>query len=253
MAGRSLAYPVDPHMAGLDQRGGAGTGFDQTRMPQPFVETLALHTAPKSGLILAARGHLLLERGEFGERRIRIGGTIALARVRARRILPMRRAAFPAPVTVASTAVTPLVASTFTGCIVAVARLAAIAVVVAALALEALTRPAVLVLALVRTTFACRRAIGSNTAGGGLIGPGFAKIAVTVAPPMMLAALALAAFAGNRFTACRSRGCAFRRTFVTAMMSLAIMARRTALVGAAAGTPDLDQFGLSRRGGCSFR
>jgi hypothetical protein len=32
-------------MAGLDQRSSLGTGFDHPRMPQPFIETLALqHT-----------------------------------------------------------------------------------------------------------------------------------------------------------------------------------------------------------------
>jgi hypothetical protein len=35
-------------MAGFDQRGGAGAGFYHPRMPQPFIETLALQTTPKA-------------------------------------------------------------------------------------------------------------------------------------------------------------------------------------------------------------
>jgi hypothetical protein len=33
-------------MAGLYQRGGAGAGLHNPRMPQPFVETLALQATP---------------------------------------------------------------------------------------------------------------------------------------------------------------------------------------------------------------
>ena len=53
-------------------------------------------------LILAAGGELLLERGQLGKRRIRIDRTIAVARARAGRILPMRRPA----VALVATAVT---------------------------------------------------------------------------------------------------------------------------------------------------
>jgi hypothetical protein len=35
-------------MTGLDQRGGAGAGFYHPRVPQPFVETLALQTPTTS-------------------------------------------------------------------------------------------------------------------------------------------------------------------------------------------------------------
>ena len=46
MAGRLLAHAVDADMAGLDQRGGAGAGLDHPRVPQPFIETLALQATP---------------------------------------------------------------------------------------------------------------------------------------------------------------------------------------------------------------
>jgi len=46
VAGRLLANPIDADMAGLDQRGGAGAGLHDPRMPQPFIETLALQTTP---------------------------------------------------------------------------------------------------------------------------------------------------------------------------------------------------------------
>ena len=73
---------------------------------------------------------------------------------------------------------------------------------------------------------------------------------MTVAPsvPVPLALGAVAGFAGRGF-ACDGRlggGCGAIRT----AMPVAIMARRPALVGAATGPPDLDQFGLGGRGGC---
>jgi hypothetical protein len=65
-------------MAGFDQRSRAAAGFHHPRVPQPFVETLALQSSPISqrrpavppalALILAVGGgQLLLERGELGE------------------------------------------------------------------------------------------------------------------------------------------------------------------------------------------
>ena len=45
VTGGFLPYAVDTNMAGLDQRSSLGTSFDHPRMPQPFIETLALqHT-----------------------------------------------------------------------------------------------------------------------------------------------------------------------------------------------------------------
>src|SRR5580700_683893 len=65
--------------------------------------------------VLPVGGHLLLERGQLGERRIRIDRTITLARGGARGILPMRWTAFPA----ASVAVTPRPATLVASALVA--------------------------------------------------------------------------------------------------------------------------------------
>src|SRR5579863_7273716 len=107
-------------------------------MPQPFVETLALHATPR-GLVLAVRRHLLLERGELCERRIRIGRTIALARRSARRILPVRWTAFPATAVASAAALVP---SALTARIVAIAELGLVAIL-APLAVEAIARPGI--------------------------------------------------------------------------------------------------------------
>src|ERR1700723_2142912 len=47
VTGRGLAHAVDAHVARPYERGGTGSGFHQPRMPQPFVETLALHATPR--------------------------------------------------------------------------------------------------------------------------------------------------------------------------------------------------------------
>jgi hypothetical protein len=41
-------------MTGLDQRGRAGAGFHDPRMPQPFIETLALQATPIGGPTLVS-------------------------------------------------------------------------------------------------------------------------------------------------------------------------------------------------------
>jgi hypothetical protein len=46
MTRRLLSRPVDADVAGLDQRSGAAAGPDHPRVPQPFVETLALQATP---------------------------------------------------------------------------------------------------------------------------------------------------------------------------------------------------------------
>src|ERR1700733_9676533 len=62
-----------------------------------FLMRTGTHFARKRYLrVLAAAGQLFPERRELGERRIGIDRTITLARPRTRRILPMRRTAFPA-------------------------------------------------------------------------------------------------------------------------------------------------------------
>ncbi len=100
MARRLLAHAVDADMAGLDQRGSAGAGFHHPRMPQPFIETLTLqrhltartcHCASLQSLRPAAS--CSLQRRQFGERRIGIGGAVAFARCGAGGPRPMRRTA----------------------------------------------------------------------------------------------------------------------------------------------------------------
>src|SRR4030088_2888874 len=46
MARRHFARAIDADMARLDQRGRAGAGLHHPRVPQPFIETLALQTTP---------------------------------------------------------------------------------------------------------------------------------------------------------------------------------------------------------------
>jgi hypothetical protein len=41
-------------VTGLDQRGRAGAGFDDPRMPQPFIETLALQITPLEDFLVDA-------------------------------------------------------------------------------------------------------------------------------------------------------------------------------------------------------
>src|ERR1700684_4463245 len=108
--------------------------------------------------VLASGGQLFPKRGELRKRRIGIDRTITLARVRTRRILPMRRTAFPAAsvaIATASAAATlapALVAST----VFAVAELAFIPVSAVPFAIDAIAwRPALLAI----TRLPCRRAI----------------------------------------------------------------------------------------------
>src|SRR5580704_10009172 len=57
--------------------------------------------APSGLMILAAGGELLLERRQFGERRVGIDGTLAFARRCAGRIGPVRRTAARAAIAIA--------------------------------------------------------------------------------------------------------------------------------------------------------
>ena len=52
VTGRLLAHAVDADMAGFDERSGTGAGFYDPRMPQPFVETLALQMSPLKRVLL---------------------------------------------------------------------------------------------------------------------------------------------------------------------------------------------------------
>src|SRR5580765_8066611 len=45
MAWSLLAHAIDADVAGLDQRGGAGARLYHPRVPQPFIETLAIQIA----------------------------------------------------------------------------------------------------------------------------------------------------------------------------------------------------------------
>ena len=77
-----LPLAIDADLSAFDQRSGTGTGFDDPGMPQPFIETLSIQSSTQtrtfSALLLAAQ--LLLERSEFGERRIRIDRSVAITR-----------------------------------------------------------------------------------------------------------------------------------------------------------------------------
>src|SRR5581483_6508477 len=162
----------------------------------------------------------------------------------------VRRAAFAASIAVAPAPVTAfitaLVAASLAPSIVALARLASIAILVAvflaALAVEALARPAVSLPARFRRR--CRIRGTRWRAIRRLIGASFTKITMTVTPsmPMALAPGAFALFAARR------HGCAGSRALVAAMSST-IVTLWTPLVRASAGTPDLDQFWFGRRRG----
>src|SRR5207302_7655128 len=52
---RLFAHAIDADMAGLDQGGRAGTGLHHPRMPQPFIETLALQATPLKTLYRSLR------------------------------------------------------------------------------------------------------------------------------------------------------------------------------------------------------
>src|SRR5882757_2261551 len=122
-------------MAGLDQRGRAGAGLHHPRVPQPFIETLALQATPIRGrslfcssfdafslhkpvpaslenalAILAVGGELFLQRRQFGKRRIGVDRTLALARRRCGRVLAVRRPAIGTLVAAALVAPTPKLA-----------------------------------------------------------------------------------------------------------------------------------------------
>ena len=163
----------------------------------------------------------------------------------------MRWTAFPAAsvaiatASVAATLVPALVAST----VFAIAELALVPVSAVSLAIDAIARPALPVIA----RFSCRRAINSGRGYDSAIRrrlsrTRFAEIAVTFAPPMTFAFGAVAWFASRSFAG-GSRLRAFGNA-IRATVPIAVMARRTPLLGPATGTPDLDQFGLC---GCCSR
>jgi hypothetical protein len=130
MARGVLTATVNANPAAFDQRSGTGAGFDDPRMPQPFIETLTLHTVSRYALvrILAIGRKLLLQRRQLGERRVRICGTITLPLARrAACERPMRRpTAVRTPITAAlalKLAFVPTLAKILAG-VLAVATLA---------------------------------------------------------------------------------------------------------------------------------
>jgi hypothetical protein len=213
------------------------------------------HFARKRYLrVLAAAGQLFPERRELGERRIGIDRTITLARPRTRRILPMRRTAFPAAsIAIASTSVAAALVPAFVASAVfAIAELALVPVSAVSLAIDAIARPALPVIA----RFSCRHAINSGRGYDSAIRrrlsrTRFAEIAVTFAPPMTFAFGAVAWFASRSFAG-GSRLRAFGSA-IGATVPVAVMARRTPLLRPATGTPDLDQFRLCGCCGCLGR
>jgi hypothetical protein len=50
VARRGFPHAIDADMTGFDQGCGAGAGFDNPRMPQPFVEALAIQAYEASCL-----------------------------------------------------------------------------------------------------------------------------------------------------------------------------------------------------------
>src|SRR4051794_30625211 len=92
MPRRFLAHAVDADMAALDQLSRRGARLHHPRVPQPFIETLSIQSIALRGLAILVAGELFLERREFCKWRIRIDRTVALARVRAGRVLTVRRA-----------------------------------------------------------------------------------------------------------------------------------------------------------------
>src|SRR5437879_4376193 len=126
-----LAHAVDADVAGFDQRSSRGARLHHPRVPQPFIETLALQiSSPSDRSLFLAAGELFLQRCQFGERRIRIGRTVAIARRGRGGPLTVRRAAVAlvAAALVTSAEVAALVArATVAAALVAVATLVAIA------------------------------------------------------------------------------------------------------------------------------
>jgi hypothetical protein len=120
-------------MAFLDELRGAGAGFDDPRMPQELVEALLIQS-----LLFAITGELILQRGELGEGRVRIGGAIAgggRSRVVTQRWTALAVALVASLVTTA-VAITPVA---FVAAVaIAIAELFALGVAVASLALETL-------------------------------------------------------------------------------------------------------------------
>src|ERR1700743_1620369 len=145
-----------------------------------------VETKNRAGLILAAGGELLLERGQFRKWRIRIDRAIALTRCGAGRPLPMRP---PAVALVARTAIAILVAIALVAVTAEFFR-AATLLAILVLAFKALARRAVaavmtLLLGLPLARLGRRRALGGRCCGDFRRSTlsGFAEFIVAMTPP----------------------------------------------------------------------
>src|SRR5712675_232395 len=156
-------------------------------------------------LILAVGGELLLERRQFGKRRIGIDRALAFARWRGGRELPMRR---PALALVASAFVAAAVVAPTAGFALVLVRFPA-------LARKALAGGA----ALVVTRFANRRTFRRSRRCGfdRRIAAGFTEIVAAVAPS---AAVTLALGAVSGLDRSGSRLNAFLRTVLMAVVAM---------------------------------
>lgn len=76
MARRPAALAIEADMTGLNQRRGIGPRSHNARMPQPLVDALPVQRSPLLVLVAFER---LLERGQFGERRVGIRRLVARA------------------------------------------------------------------------------------------------------------------------------------------------------------------------------
>src|SRR3984885_12205313 len=146
----------------------------------------------------------------------------------------------------------PLSRAFVASAVFAIAELALVPVSAVSLAIDAIARPALPVIA----RFSCRHAINSGRGYDSAIRRRLsrtrvAEIAVTFAPPMTFAFGAVACFASRSFAG-GSRLRAFGSA-IGATVPVAVMARRTPLLRPATGTPDLDQFGLCGCCGCLGR
>ena len=74
MSRRALSLSIEANPAAGNKFGGISAGTHHARVPQPFVEALPLQPSIFTG------AELFLERGQFCERRVRIGGALAFPR-----------------------------------------------------------------------------------------------------------------------------------------------------------------------------
>lgn len=231
MARRFFPNAVDADMSRRDQRGRTGAGLYHPRVPEPFIDTLTLQDPPmpqsrpvqagpdsnmeraRPRVLILAVGELLFERGELRKRRIGIDRVFAFPR-RAAGIGPKRRANFMA--SVATALARPL-------------ETEMILVPVPSLGMIARRAP------LAFASFAAARRFGSafcrRTRGLAEILEAVAAIATM---PLALRAIASLAFGGRL-----SLALWLALALVRPAMTVAIVAR-TALLGTAAGPPDLD-------------